>query len=38
MKRKHYEVEGYLTSGMMEIKMVKQECLALGFLSKVSFQ
>ena len=37
MKKKH-EVEGYLTSGMMEIKMVKQECLALGFSSKVSFQ
>ena len=23
MKRKHYKVEGYLTSEMMEIKMVK---------------
>ena len=27
-----------LTSGMMKIKMVKTECLALAFPSKVSFQ
>jgi len=38
MKRKHFKVEGYLTSGMMEIKMVKTECLALASSSKVSFQ